>query len=308
MSGILPIGGGTAGQTSIWERFTSRGTIHPEYSNRKTSIGLAYLWVSTIPLAPVPRSALDISTWIELPIWRIGVTHRTNFFGRSIMYFSLLRLLFLGLMMSFATGYSRAQTARDLNVSDRERSSSAVARTTSMNVLDDKRSLQIGDRLSMRVVEDRKPPLSLIVTDSGEVEVPLIGRVQAKGKTCKQLAYAIKEPLQREYYYKATVIIGLDLETLKSPGRVYVTGQVRNQGPLDIPPDETFTVSRAIIRAGGFADFANKRRVRLVRKDGDKPKTIIVDLELVIKKGQTDKDPVVEPDDTIIVPERLINF
>ena len=224
------------------------------------------------------------------------------------MYFSLLRLLFLGLMMSFATGYSRAQTARDLNVSDRERSSSAVARTTSMNVLDDKRSLQIGDRLSMRVVEDRKPPVSLIVTDSGEVEVPLIGRVQAKGKTCKQLAYAIKEPLQREYYYKATVIIGLDFETLKSPGRVYVTGQVRNQGPLDIPPDETFTVSRAIIRAGGFADFANKRRVRLVRKDGDKPKTIIVDLELVIKKGQTDKDPVVEPDDTIIVPERLINF
>jgi len=224
------------------------------------------------------------------------------------MHFSLLRLLFLGLMMSFATGYSRAQTARDLNVSDRERSSSAVARTTSMNVLDDKRSLQIGDRLSMRVVEDRKPPVSLIVTDSGEVEVPLIGRVQAKGKTCKQLAYAIKEPLQREYYYKATVIIGLDLETLKSPGRVYVTGQVRNQGPLDIPPDETFTVSRAIIRAGGFADFANKRRVRLVRKDGDKPKTIIVDLELVIKKGQTDKDPVVKPDDTIIVPERLINF
>jgi polysaccharide export outer membrane protein len=177
-----------------------------------------------------------------------------------------------------------------------------------MDVLDDKRPLQIGDRLSMRVVEDRKAPISLIVTDSGEVEVPLIGRVQAKGKTCKHLAYAIKEPLQREYYYKATVIIGLDVETLKSPGRVYVTGQVRNQGPLDIPPAETFTVSRAIIRAGGFADFANKRRVRLVRKDGDKTKTIIVDLELVIQKGQTDKDPVVEPDDTIIVPERLINF
>jgi polysaccharide export outer membrane protein len=224
------------------------------------------------------------------------------------MHFSLLRLLFLGLLMSLATGYSRAQTPRDLNVSGRERSSSAVANTTSMDVLDDKRPLQRGDRLSMRVVEDRKPPISLIVTDSGEVEVPLIGRVQAKGKTCKQLAFAIKEPLQREYYYKATVIIGLDFETLKSPGRVYVTGQVRNQGPLDIPPDETFTVSRAIIRAGGFADFANKRRVRLLRKDGDQPKTIIVDLELVIKKGQTDKDPVVKPDDTIIVPERLINF
>jgi polysaccharide biosynthesis/export protein len=224
------------------------------------------------------------------------------------MLFSVLRLFCLGLAISLAAGYSRAQTDRDSNVSDRNRSSTAVANTTSMDVLDDKRLLQIGDRLSMRVVEDRKPPVSLIVTDSGEVEVPLIGRVEAKGRSCKRLAYAIKAPLEREYYYKATVIIGLDFETLKSPGRVYVTGQVRNQGPLDIPPDETFTVSRAIIRAGGFADFANKRRVKLVRKNGDKTETIVVDLELVIKKGRTDKDPVVEPDDTIIVPERLINF
>jgi protein involved in polysaccharide export with SLBB domain len=224
------------------------------------------------------------------------------------MLFSVLRLFCLGLTISLVAGYSRGQTDRDSNASDRDRASNAVANTTSMDVLDDKRPLQIGDRLSMRVVEDRKPPISLIVTDSGEVEVPLIGRVEAKGRSCKQLAYAIKAPLEREYYYKATVIVGLDFETLKSPGRVYVTGQVRNQGPLAIPPDETFTVSRAIIRAGGFADFANKRRVKLLRKNGDKTETIIVDLELVIKKGRTDKDPVVEPDDTIIVPERLINF
>jgi len=224
------------------------------------------------------------------------------------MLFSVLRLFCLALTISLAAGYSRAQTDRESNVSDRDRSSNAVANTISMDVLDDKRLLQIGDRLSMRVVEDRKPPVSLIVTDSGEVEVPLIGRIEAKGRSCKKLAFAIKAPLEREYYYKATVIVGLDFETLKSSGRVYVTGQVRNQGPLAIPPDETFTVSRAIIRAGGFADFANKRRVKLVRKNGDKTETIIVDLELVIKKGQTDKDPVVEPDDTIIVPERLINF
>ena len=187
-------------------------------------------------------------------------------------------------------------------------SSSAAAYTTSMDVLDDERPLRIGDRLSMRVVEDREAPVSLLVTDSGEVEVPLIGRVIAKGKTCKQLAYAIKVPLERDYYYKATVIIALDVAGLKSPGRVYVTGQVRNQGPLDIPPDETFTVSKAILRAGGFADFANKRKVKLVRKKGGSTETTIVDVELVVKKGRTDKDPVVEADDTIIVPERLINF
>ena len=204
--------------------------------------------------------------------------------------------------------YSLAQTVPEPGAADRERPSSAVANTTSMEVLDNKRPLQVGDRLSMRVVEDRKDPVGLFVTDSGEVEVALIGRVPAKGKTCKQLAFAIKAQLEQEYYYKARVIIGLDFETLKSPGKIYVTGQIRNQGPLDIPPGEAFTVSRAIIRAGGFADFANKHRVKLVRKDGEKARTIIVDVEAVINKGRTDKDPIVEPDDMIVVPERLINF
>jgi protein involved in polysaccharide export with SLBB domain len=183
---------------------------------------------------------------------------------------------------------------------------SGVENTTSMEVLDDKRPLRVGDRLSMRVVEDRKSPTPLVVTDSGEVEVPLIGRVMAKGKTCKQLAYSIKGPLERDYYYKATVIIGLDVEGRVSPGRVYVTGQVHSQGPIEIPPDETFTVSRAILKAGGFADFANKRKVKLVRKNSSE--TIIVDVDMIVRKGRFDKDPAVEPEDTIIVPERLINF
>jgi len=185
---------------------------------------------------------------------------------------------------------------------------SPAAYSTSMDVLDDERPLRIGDRLSMRVVEDREAPVSLFVTDSGEVEVPLIGRVHAKGLTCKRLAYEIKAPLERDYFYKATVIVALDMAGLKSPGTVYVTGQVHNQGPVDIPPDETFTVSKVIMRAGGFADFANKRKVKLIRKKGNSTETILVNVDEVVRKGRLDKDPVVEAGDTIIIPERLINF
>lgn len=192
--------------------------------------------------------------------------------------------------------------------SQRESDSSSFAYTTSMDVLDDKRPLRIADRLSMRVVEDDKPLVSLIVTDSGEVEVPLVGRVQAKGRTCKQLAYAIKGLLEREYYYRATVIVGLDEAGQKSPGRIYITGQVRTQGVQDIPPDETLTVSKAVLRAGGFADFADKKKVKLVRKKGASSETKVVNLDLVINKGRLELDLVVQPDDTIVVPERMINF
>ncbi len=72
--------------------------------------------------------------------------------------------------------------------------------------------LNRGDKLSFRVVEDRdnKPPESLAVTDSGEVNIPLIGPVAAAGKSVAQLSAEVKARLEREYYYHATVVMGLD--------------------------------------------------------------------------------------------------
>jgi len=178
-----------------------------------------------------------------------------------------------------------------------------------MEVLNNTAKLGPGDRVSFRVVEERREPMSLVVTDSGEMEVPLIGRVTAANKTCKQLAYEIKPILEKEYFYKATVIVGLDSISTKSRGKVYLTGQVRAQGALELMPDELMTVSKAILRAGGLADFAEKRKVKLVRrKAGGGADTTFVDLVLILEKGQLDKDPVLQPGDLIVVPERLINF
>jgi protein involved in polysaccharide export with SLBB domain len=188
-------------------------------------------------------------------------------------------------------------------------SSAIVASTTSMEVLDNARRLGKGDRLSYRVVEERRTPVSVVVADSGEVEVPLIGRISAAGRTCYQLAASIKPMLEREYFHKATVIIGLDSISSKSLGRIYLTGQVRSQGPIEIPPDERFTLSKAIVKAGGFADFANKKKVKLIRRGpSGAPQTQIIDVEAITTRGELDKDVELQPDDTIIVPEKFINF
>jgi len=183
---------------------------------------------------------------------------------------------------------------------------STVMRTNSMTVLDDKKRLGSNDYVSFRVVEDRdNESQHLRVNDNGELEVPYIGLVPASGRTCKELAYSVKSLLEREYYYHATVIIAVDRVSEKSRGKVYVYGNVKGQGPQEIPADETYTVSKAIIRAGGFGDFANKRKVRVTRKDG---KNFTVDLKRVIEEGHVDEDLVLEPDDQIQVPQRAINF
>ena len=100
-------------------------------------------------------------------------------------------------------------------------------------VPDDKYKLRVGDRVSLQILEDRDAPRSLVVADSGELDVPYVGRVQAADKTSKQLADELKMQLEKEYYHRATVVISLDLAN-KLLGRVYVWGQVRNQGPIDV--------------------------------------------------------------------------
>ena len=183
---------------------------------------------------------------------------------------------------------------------------STVMRTNSMEVLDDKKKLGSNDFVSFRVVEDRdNDSQRLRVNDTGELEVPYIGLVPAQGKTCKELAFNIKSALEKEYYYHATVILAVDRVSEKSRGRIYVYGSVKSQGPQEVPPDESYTVSKAVIRAGGFGDFANKRKVKVTRKNG---KDFTVDLKRVIEEGHTEEDVVLQPDDQIYVPQRLINM
>lgn len=183
---------------------------------------------------------------------------------------------------------------------------STVMRTNSMNVLDDRTRLGANDFVSFRVVEDRdNESQRLRVNDNGQLEVPYIGLVPAAGRTSKELAYNIKSALEKEYYYHATVIIAVDHVSEKSRGKIYVIGSVKGPGPQEIPPDEEYTVSKAIIRAGGFGDFADKRKIKLTHKNGE---TVIVDLKRVIEQGRTDEDVVVQPGDQIFVQQKLVNF
>jgi|GEM_PF-1978545 len=192
-------------------------------------------------------------------------------------------------------------------------SPSPTEKTNSLGMpvtLDDKHKLAIGDKLSFKIQEDEDDPRPMIVADNGEVEVPYIGRVRAENKTCKQLATEIKAALEKDYYYEATVSIAVD-QMAKTRGRVYLVGALRMPGPQEIPSDETLTLSKAILRCGGFADFADKKNVKITRKTGpneaDK-QTFIVNVGQIYDNGKVETDLPLEPGDMILVPDRKIRF
>ena len=169
--------------------------------------------------------------------------------------------------------------------------------------LDTRRPLGVGDQITFRIVEDRDPARSLTVLDSGEIDVPYIGRVQAVGKTCQELAAHIKPLLERDYYHQATILIAMDSQR-QSRGRIYIFGAVSQQGPMSIPVDEVFTVSKALLRAGGFAANADRQNIRIERQTSgsDQRETLTCDLVQVLEGGQTQLDIVLQPNDLVVVP------
>jgi polysaccharide export outer membrane protein len=197
----------------------------------------------------------------------------------------------------------------------------------SMSALDDKITLQPSDRISFRVIEDKDPAVPREVTDTGEVDFPYVGRVKVQGKTCHQVAVELKGLLEIDYYKHATVIVGLDViadrdkDKVKPHDYAWIVGQVRQVGSQEVIKDQPLTVSQMILRAGGFGDFADQRKVRVIHRSGSSveppgdipPETEgaqneqIIDVKAIFD-GQSKVDPVVRPNDYIIVSKRLVNL
>jgi protein involved in polysaccharide export with SLBB domain len=139
--------------------------------------------------------------------------------------------------------------------------------------------------------------------------------VRAAGRTCKDLAYTIKRDLEKSFFISATVLITID--QIPETDSIYskemetytVFGFVLKQGKYDLPATEDVTISQAILRAGGFAQFADKKHVRIVRSTPSQgEKTILVDVESIMVKGQMQKDIYIRKNDVLIIPEKTVNF
>ena len=140
---------------------------------------------------------------------------------------------------------------------------------------------------------DQIPEHSEPIKEDGTITMPLIGKVQAAGKTAGELQDKIHDLYVPKYYVRLTV-------TVKSQDRVYyVGGQVNKAGPI-LYVGET-TVTKAIQSAGDFTDFANRSKVWLIRANG---KRIKVNCNKAFENPSLDLP--VYPGDQIQVPRRFL--
>jgi polysaccharide export outer membrane protein len=131
------------------------------------------------------------------------------------------------------------------------------------------------------------------IKDDGTITLPDVGRVKAAGKTPGELQDAIHDLYVPHYYTHLTI-------TVKTTGdRVYyVRGEVKTPGRQIYVGQ--ITVTKAITSAGDFTDFANRKKIWLIRVNGQRFR-----LNCIRILDGRDPDPPVYPGDQIEVARSI---
>jgi polysaccharide biosynthesis/export protein len=193
------------------------------------------------------------------------------------------------LLAVLTTGPAMAQTAAGLTASR-----PAGPTYTDLPASADYR-LVAGDKLRIEVYKEPQLSQSLQIRPDGKITLPLVGDVLAAGVTPQELTKTLTERLRE--FVTAPAVTVIVAETI--PPMIYVMGEVTKPGAL--PITGPMTVVQALAVAGGFKEFANPKKIRILRK-GSNGTVQTIDFDYRDAIASPDRPLLLQPGDTVIVP------
>jgi len=131
----------------------------------------------------------------------------------------------------------------------------------------------------------------------GNISLPIIHDIKAAGLTPLQLKEALAQRLKEFIESPNVSVTVMEANSFK----VYVSGQVRTPGVYRLRSETTLL--QIIPMAGGFTDWANQKKILVIRKENGKEKRIIVNYKKIMKGDDPSSNLVLKAGDTIIVPD-----
>ena len=161
--------------------------------------------------------------------------------------------------------------------------------------------LQPGDLLEVTVFKEDDMSRVARINTNGIITFPLVGIVKVSDCSLAEAEKILTENLKR--YFKNPQVSILIKEYANNT--VYVLGQVKKPSSLKIPPEKNLTVLEAITSAGGFTDIANTSKVKVLRMENGKQRSIEVDVSQITKQGKKSLDINLMSGDVVFVPQSM---
>lgn len=153
-----------------------------------------------------------------------------------------------------------------------------------------------GDQISVDVFGVAELSREVTVQSGGSIALPLVGTLQAAGRTTDELGEEIRSRLVGRYVRDPSVSVNL----VEVASQIFaIEGEVRAPGVYPLVGQTT--LMRAVARGGGTTEFADDNFVVLYRRVADENMAALYDLR-AIRLGAYE-DPSIYPGDMLVVGE-----
>ncbi|HGG59464.1 MAG TPA: polysaccharide export protein [Gammaproteobacteria bacterium] len=158
--------------------------------------------------------------------------------------------------------------------------------------------IQPGDKLEISVYGEDDLQKEITVGPGGGITFPLIGDMNAKGKTVDELRTEVKQKLKK-FIPEAVVTVSIK-EVVGN--KVSVLGQVKTPGEYVLTGNTD--VMQALSMAGGVTPFAALKKIKILRRDPATQKQSVIKFNYadVIRGKHLEQNILLRSGDTIVVP------
>jgi polysaccharide export outer membrane protein len=121
-------------------------------------------------------------------------------------------------------------------------------------------TLNTGDDVQITVFDEPDLSINAILDDTGTISYPLLGELQVRGLTVRELETKITEGLRGRFLINPRVNV-----SIREYRPFFVRGEVANPGSFPFKPG--LTVDKAVSMAGGFTSRASRSEFYIVSDD-----------------------------------------
>jgi polysaccharide export outer membrane protein len=163
--------------------------------------------------------------------------------------------------------------------------------------------LQPMDLIKIQVFQEPDLDRELRVPKDSVMEFPLVGRVEVKNLTVREIEVKLTDLYRKDYLVNPQINITI-LDYAQRT--INVLGAVNNPGSVVIPPEKELTLIEGVARAGGFSRLANRSRISLTRTLSDgRVENYVVNADQIMAGDVAHRWPLLNGD-VIYVPEKIL--
>ena len=152
------------------------------------------------------------------------------------------------------------------------------------------------DLLEISVWREEALKKEVLVRPDGGISYPLIGELQAAGKTVLEIQQEVAKRLERFIPEPAVSVAILKVGSQ----RIYVIGRVNKPG--EFPVGRYVDVLQALSMAGGLTPFADSNDIRVMRREGDRQVILPFEYARVVRGQKLEQNIQLRGGDVVVVP------